>query len=101
MGRCVSSSLRTIGVACLQIGVIESAAGMFVYFVIFAQNGFWPKSMFGLQSKWEDHTLNNLLDSYGQEWVSHNRPVDIALPRKHPSVISMPFLLSYPITLRL
>jgi sodium/potassium-transporting ATPase subunit alpha len=52
-----------------QIGMIQASAGFFVYFVILSENGFWPKSLFGLRQNWDNKAINDLTDSYGQEWV--------------------------------
>ena len=34
-----------------------------------ADNGFWPSRLLGLRKSWEAKGLNDLEDSYGQEWV--------------------------------
>lgn len=52
-----------------QIGMIQAAAGFFVYFVIMAENGFLPLHLFGLRKQWDSKAINDLTDSYGQEWV--------------------------------
>ena len=53
-----------------QIGMIQASAGFFTYFVIMAENGFWPKLLFGIRQDWDSKGVNDLKDSYGQEWVS-------------------------------
>jgi hypothetical protein len=53
-----------------QIGMIQAAAGFFVYFVIMAENGFLPKELFGIRKQWDSKAVNDLTDSYGQEWVN-------------------------------
>lgn len=53
-----------------QIGMIQAAAGFFVYFVIMAENGFLPMKLFGIRKHWDSKAINDLTDSYGQEWVS-------------------------------
>lgn len=53
-----------------QIGMIQAAAGFFVYFVIMAENGFLPVKLFGIRKQWDSKAINDLTDSYGQEWVS-------------------------------
>lgn len=53
-----------------QIGMIQAAAGFFVYFVIMAENGFLPMKLFGIRKMWDSKAVNDLTDSYGQEWVS-------------------------------
>ena len=52
-----------------QIGVMEGIAGFFAYFVVMAENGFWPSKLVGLRSQWESRNLKDLEDSYGQNWV--------------------------------
>jgi sodium/potassium-transporting ATPase subunit alpha len=52
-----------------QIGMIQAAAGFFVYFVIMAENGFLPRELFGIRKQWDSKAVNDLTDSYGQEWV--------------------------------
>lgn len=52
-----------------QIGMIQAAAGFFVYFVIMAENGFLPLMLFGIRKQWDSKAVNDLTDSYGQEWV--------------------------------
>lgn len=53
-----------------QIGMIQALAGFFTYFVIMAENGFLPPYLFGLRETWDSKAINDLTDSYGQEWVS-------------------------------
>lgn len=61
---------RLISMAYGQIGMIQAAAGFFVYFVIMAENGFLPLYLFGIRKQWDSKAINDLRDSYGQEWVS-------------------------------
>ena len=49
--------------------MIESAAGFFTYFVVMGQNGFTPKRLLEIGQYWDDSAINDLEDSYGQEWV--------------------------------
>lgn len=51
------------------IGMIQAAAGFFAYFVIMAENGFRPGTLFGIRAQWDSAGLNSLTDSYQQEWV--------------------------------
>jgi sodium/potassium-transporting ATPase subunit alpha len=53
-----------------QIGMIQAAAGFFTYFIIMAENGFLPAKLFGIRKQWDSKGVNDLEDSYGQEWVS-------------------------------
>lgn len=49
--------------------VFQATAGFFVYFVIMAENGFLPAYLFGLRKPWDNRSINDLQDAYGQEWV--------------------------------
>ncbi|KXJ73065.1 hypothetical protein RP20_CCG016621 [Aedes albopictus] len=64
---------RLISMAYGQIGMIQAAAGFFVYFVIMAENGFLPLHLFGLRKGWDSKAVNDLTDSYGQEWTYRDR----------------------------
>lgn len=48
---------------------MQAAAGFFTYFVILAENGFLPSYLIGLRIDWDDKYVNDLEDSYGQQWV--------------------------------
>jgi sodium/potassium-transporting ATPase subunit alpha len=64
---------RLISVAYGMIGMIQAAAGFFVYFVIMGENGFWPSKLFGLRKYWDSSAINDLEDSYHQEWTYKDR----------------------------
>ncbi|CAG7717101.1 unnamed protein product [Allacma fusca] len=64
---------QLISYAYGQIGLIESFAGFFTYFVIMGENGFLPLKLLGLQSEWDSPSINDLEDSYGQEWSYSQR----------------------------
>ncbi|KAK9703403.1 Cation transporting ATPase, C-terminus [Popillia japonica] len=64
---------RLISMAYGQIGMIQAAAGFFVYFVIMAENGFLPMKLFGIRKQWDSRAVNDLTDSYGQEWTYRDR----------------------------
>jgi len=52
---------------------MQAAAGFFTYFVIMGENGFLPDYLFGLRQAWDSKGINDLRDSYGQEWTYHSR----------------------------
>lgn len=60
---------RLISLSYGQIGMIQASAGFFTYFWIMADNGFFPMKLIQLRSEWDSRAINNVLDSYGQEWV--------------------------------
>jgi len=66
---------RLISMAYGQIGMIQASAGFFVYFVIMAENGFWPGRLFGIRRAWDSQAVNDLTDSYGQEWTYADRKI--------------------------
>jgi len=63
------------------VGVIEAINGFLVYFVIMADHGFLPTTLFLLREQWDSKGVNDLQDSFGQEWVSNHEylPVLIAV----------------------
>merc|ERR1712241_1071710 len=66
---------RLISMAYGQIGMIQASAGFFVYFVIMCENGFWPSRLFGIRRSWDSMAVNDLEDSYGQEWTYAYRKI--------------------------
>jgi sodium/potassium-transporting ATPase subunit alpha len=52
-----------------QIGMMQPLSGFFTYFVIMAENGFWPMYLFVIRKQWDSKAINDLPDSYGQDWV--------------------------------
>merc|ERR1712244_146505 len=71
-----------------QIGMIQASAGFFVYFVILAENGFWPGRLFGIRRSWDSAAVNDLEDSYGQEWTYADRKVSSTLATLPSSSLS-------------
>ena len=63
-----------------QIGMIQACGGFFVYFVIMAENGFWPGRLLGIRREWDSKGVNDLQDSYGQEWVRNKLSIHTASP---------------------
>lgn len=53
----------------LSAGMIQALGGFFTYFVIMAENGFLPSLLVGIRLNWDDRSVNDLEDSYGQQWV--------------------------------
>ncbi|XP_076661006.1 sodium/potassium-transporting ATPase subunit alpha [Halictus rubicundus] len=64
---------RLISVAYGQIGMTQSLAGFYTYFMILMLNGFLPNRLFGLRLEWENKSINDLRDSYGQTWTYDTR----------------------------
>ncbi|KAM6179036.1 potassium-transporting ATPase alpha chain 2-like [Rhynchocyon petersi] len=57
----------------LHIGIMEFLGALVVYFTIYAQEGFRPSTLVGFRVEWEMDYVNDLEDSYGQEWTSYQR----------------------------
>ena len=66
---------RLISMAYGQIGMIQASAGFFVYLVILAENGFRPSILPGIRRAWDSSAINDLKDSYGQEWTYKDRKI--------------------------
>merc|ERR1712158_279111 len=66
---------RLISMAYGQIGMIQASAGFFVYFVIMAENGFRPSHLLGIRRYWDSSAVNDLEDSFGQEWTYRDRKI--------------------------
>lgn len=49
--------------------MFEAFGCFFVVLVILAENGFLPYHLLGLRAQWDSKAINDLKDSYGQEWV--------------------------------
>uniref|UniRef100_A0A667YXP8 Sodium/potassium-transporting ATPase subunit alpha n=1 Tax=Myripristis murdjan TaxID=586833 RepID=A0A667YXP8_9TELE len=66
---------RLISMAYGQIGMIQALGGFFTYFVILAENGFLPGTLLGLRIKWDDRSVNDVEDTYGQQWTYEQRKI--------------------------
>ncbi|XP_055950383.1 sodium/potassium-transporting ATPase subunit alpha-B-like isoform X1 [Argiope bruennichi] len=66
---------RLISMSYGQIGMMQAAAGFFTYFVIMSENGFWPDRLLGLRKEWDSAAVNDLTDSYNQEWTFKDRKI--------------------------
>ncbi|KAJ8409816.1 hypothetical protein AAFF_G00218750 [Aldrovandia affinis] len=66
---------RLISMAYGQIGMIQALGGFFTYFVILAENGFLPMILPGIRVNWDDRNMNELEDSYGQQWTYEQRKI--------------------------
>ncbi|CAG0903103.1 unnamed protein product, partial [Darwinula stevensoni] len=73
-----TEKLVTSSLVCMSyfhIGALQIAGGFLSYFTIMAQSGFWPLKLFGLRSYWDSKAINDLEDSYGQEWTYNDRKI--------------------------
>jgi sodium/potassium-transporting ATPase subunit alpha len=58
-----------------QKGMMVVGAGFLAYFVVMAENGFLPDRLIGLRQAWDAPSINDLKDSYNQEWTYGARKV--------------------------
>lgn len=61
-----------IFMAYFQIGLIQFFAGMYAYFIIFAQSGFFPSTLFFIRKEWESPTVT-VKDTLGRLWYFADR----------------------------
>ncbi|XP_068094911.1 potassium-transporting ATPase alpha chain 2-like isoform X3 [Hyperolius riggenbachi] len=59
--------------AYIQIGIIQSVGAFLNYFTVLAEQGYLPYTLIGIRKKWENPNINDLVDSYGQEWTFFQR----------------------------
>ncbi|XP_036600930.1 potassium-transporting ATPase alpha chain 2 [Trichosurus vulpecula] len=57
----------------LHIGILQSLGAFLAYFIVYAEQGFKPIQLIFLRSEWENDNINDLEDSYGQEWTRYQR----------------------------
>ncbi|XP_013172407.1 PREDICTED: sodium/potassium-transporting ATPase subunit alpha-like isoform X2 [Papilio xuthus] len=55
------------------LGLIEFAAGMYAYFTVMAEHGFYPADLFGIRQRWDNEAVTDVRDSFGQEWTYEER----------------------------
>lgn len=58
-----------------QIGIIQTCASFACFYFVMASHGFFPEKLFGLRVTWESPYINDIEDSYGQEWTFEERSV--------------------------
>ncbi|MCP9263813.1 Sodium/potassium-transporting ATPase subunit alpha [Dirofilaria immitis] len=60
---------RLMNFSYLQIGIMQAAAGFMTYFIIMGENGFHINRLLWIRDEWDDPLVDDLEDSYGQQWV--------------------------------
>jgi len=66
-------SMKLVALCYGQMAMIEASGAFFAFFVVMAENGWWPSRLIGIRRSWESINNNDLLDSYGQEWTYEQR----------------------------
>ncbi|KAJ8923103.1 hypothetical protein NQ315_001656 [Exocentrus adspersus] len=64
---------RLILVTYCQIGVIQAISSYVCFFLSMHIHGFKFSTLTGIRSDWENYNVNDLKDSYGQEWTFESR----------------------------
>ncbi|XP_034995279.1 potassium-transporting ATPase alpha chain 2 isoform X2 [Zootoca vivipara] len=59
----------------LQIGLVQTIGAFLTYFTVYAQQGWLPHTLLHIRTDWEDPFINDLEDSYGQEWTFSQRQI--------------------------
>ncbi|XP_062995415.1 potassium-transporting ATPase alpha chain 2 [Elgaria multicarinata webbii] len=57
----------------LQIGILQTIGAFLTYFTVYAEQGWLPFSLLNVRIPWEDPSINDLSDSYGQQWTFEQR----------------------------
>nr|XP_056716912.1 potassium-transporting ATPase alpha chain 2 [Euleptes europaea] len=57
----------------LQIGILQSIGAFLTYFTVYAEQGWLPSSLLNIRVDWENLNLDDLEDSYGQQWTFYQR----------------------------
>ncbi|XP_057374553.1 sodium/potassium-transporting ATPase subunit alpha-B-like [Daphnia carinata] len=60
---------KLLEIAFWHTGIFESFGCFFAMFVILGENGFLPYDLLGIRAQWDSKAINDLRDSYGQEWT--------------------------------
>lgn len=63
------SMVFLVMLALLYYGLIQFLCGYLAFLIVMAENGFWWSRLVGLRRKWYSPAINDLVDSYGQEWT--------------------------------
>jgi sodium/potassium-transporting ATPase subunit alpha len=66
-------STRLLYMAYGLLGMAHTVGGFFLYFVVMAEYGWWPRRLLGIRDRWDNDDNNALEDSYGQEWSMGQR----------------------------
>ncbi|KAM3964517.1 LOW QUALITY PROTEIN: sodium/potassium-transporting ATPase subunit alpha [Aphomia sociella] len=61
-----------IYMAYFQVGLIQFCAGMYAYFIVYAQDGFFPSSLIFIRSEWESKS-QVIYDTLGRSWYYDDR----------------------------
>ncbi|KAF1758195.1 hypothetical protein GCK72_014653 [Caenorhabditis remanei] len=64
---------RLVMFSYMQIGAIQACAGFTTYFVLMMSNGWFPQDLINLSEQWDNKYIDDLEDSYGQQWSYESR----------------------------
>ncbi|XP_076455702.1 sodium/potassium-transporting ATPase subunit alpha-3-like [Babylonia areolata] len=64
---------RLIAMSYGQIGMMQALGGFYAWILAFGQSGFLIRDLTGIRTKWDSDAVNDLEDSYGQNWTRSQR----------------------------
>ncbi|KAK7092204.1 sodium/potassium-transporting ATPase subunit alpha-3-like [Littorina saxatilis] len=64
---------RLIAVSYGMIGMIQAVAGFYAWIVVFAESGWRLRSLPKVRVAWDSSNVNDLEDTYGQNWTQSQR----------------------------
>ena len=66
-------SLKMINWVYPATGTVQGIGALIIYFIIMGDAGFWPQNIFWSSPIFESDTVNDFVDSYGQQWTFNQR----------------------------
>jgi len=66
-------NLKLVMLAYAQIGVLQALAGFFCYFVVYYENGWKPRELYGVRTRWDNKNETGIADSLGIVWGYEER----------------------------
>lgn len=68
-GAILKSCIEHLSLPLVLSGLMQAVGAFVAYFTVYAQEGFKPSILINIRVEWEDSNVNDLEDSYGQQWV--------------------------------
>ena len=68
----VPAPFRLIAMSYGQIGMMQALAGFYSWILTYGECGFMIRDIINIRTEWDSKNINDLEDSYGQNWVRRN-----------------------------
>ena len=65
-----------------QIGMMQALAGFYSWILTYGESGFMIRDLPNIRTRWDSKNVNDLEDSYGQNWVSRRFMIMSVLARR-------------------